>query len=228
MKGSQLLALAIFCVAVSTALAGGAMLISAVYSSQADAFLKDWKEKGEVPSEQAWQITHTAVLRANRFYPVASGALLDQKGRVLEWYNFSAWGDKALGQQYQQEAIEAYRQSLTSRPTWPFTWRNLALAKLRATELDEELYHTSERALHFGPFEKSVLIDVAGISFQEMRRDTRFVQLATTTVIRLSQWNAAEKKRIWQRVRQEGALLTICEALPEGFKREQKVCFGYQ
>lgn len=225
MNSSRPIAFVLFIIAFCTALAGASMLLSAIYSNQADAFLEDWKNKGTVPSEQAWNITHTAVQRANRFYPIANGDLLDQQGRVYEWYAFSQWAKPELIPGYQQQAINAYRQSIAARPTWPFTWRNLALAKLRANQLDEELFEASKQALHFGPYEKSVLLDIAGISFQEFRRDARFKTLATTSVMRLSDWGPKEKRLIWSQAKQQGAFITLCEELTIEFKRRHKVCF---
>ncbi|MTI12907.1 hypothetical protein [Sansalvadorimonas verongulae] len=62
-------------------------------------------------------------------------------------------GDKA----FQQQGIQAYREAIKMRPAWPYTWADLAMAKARANEIDQEFFNALERATTLGPWEQPVM-----------------------------------------------------------------------
>ncbi|MEH6825761.1 MAG: hypothetical protein V7629_17845 [Motiliproteus sp.] len=53
-------------------------------------------------------------------------------------------------------SADFYRQSLSSRPAWPYAWGNLVLLKAGQGQLDAEFYHALERAATLGPWEPEV------------------------------------------------------------------------
>jgi hypothetical protein len=57
---------------------------------------------------------------------------------------------------YTQGARARFRKALLQRPTSPFLWANLALAKLYLNEIDDELLSALRRADELGPWERTV------------------------------------------------------------------------
>jgi len=84
--------------------------------------------------------------------------LLQQGGRVYEWRSIVGT-DPVASQQDIQAAIGAYRRSLQVRPAWPYTWLDLATAKARANEFDDEFQNAFAAAQRFGPWEEQIQRD---------------------------------------------------------------------
>jgi hypothetical protein len=59
------------------------------------------------------------------------------------------------------QALEYFRQSAALRPTSPYTWANILLAKYRLGQADDEFLGAMRNALAFGPWEPAVQLIVA-------------------------------------------------------------------
>jgi hypothetical protein len=67
-----------------------------------------------------------------------------------------------LGWHDNQEKTLAYaRRALRIRPSWPYLWNELILSKVALKQFDGELTGALERAVTLGPWEESVLEDIA-------------------------------------------------------------------
>lgn len=59
------------------------------------------------------------------------------------------------------QSLEYFRQSAALRPTSPYTWANILLAKYRLGQFDDEYFDAMRNALTFGPWEPAVQLIVA-------------------------------------------------------------------
>ena len=75
-----------------------------------------------------------------------------------------------------REAYAHYKKAISLRPTWPYTWMNLALVKYRLGETDDEFYHAMHKADELGPWEpgvQSVIVDIGLHYWNSLSRDER-------------------------------------------------------
>jgi len=75
-----------------------------------------------------------------------------------------------------RSARERFRQALLQRPTSPFLWANLALAKLYLDEIDDELLTALRQADELGPWEPTVqqtVLFVGLAAWQDLDADLR-------------------------------------------------------
>lgn len=130
---AMLLALALCYTGARLTLAGG-------YLNQADAFLNDWAQHQQAPSQQAATVAEHAIAQAVALYPVANGSYHDRQGRILFW------------QQRYAHATQAYRQASAAWPQWGFSHLNLAEAKLRQGQLDNEFKQALMQGTRLAPW----------------------------------------------------------------------------
>ncbi|WP_116472402.1 hypothetical protein [Zobellella maritima] len=141
--------------AVTLSLTGGCLLLAGTYQYQTDLFLDDWAAKNRQPEPLAWMVAEEAARKAASLYPVANGDYLDRLGRVYDWQqiNEPIAGEQAKGSR--QQAIHAYRAAIKARPNWPFSHNNLATAKLRQGELDDEFKLAMVNGFTLGPWRQN-------------------------------------------------------------------------
>ena len=75
-----------------------------------------------------------------------------------------------------REAYAHYKKAISLRPTWPYTWMNLALVKYRLGETDDEFYHALHKADELGPWEpgvQHVIVDIGLHHWNSLSRDER-------------------------------------------------------
>ncbi|GAA3535910.1 hypothetical protein [Zobellella aerophila] len=138
--------------ALALSVIGGQMLLAGVWQYQTDLFLDDWAQKGRQPEPLAWMVAEQAAQGAVAIYPVANGDYLDRLGRVYDWQQLSEPIGSPLAKASREQAVTAYRTSLQARPNWPFSWNQLATAKLRQGELDDEFKQALEKGFNLGPW----------------------------------------------------------------------------
>jgi len=150
--------LALFCLAML--LLGLRISISALYSSQASRFLDDWSSRKEEPQQQAWNIARNAIDRAIYWHPVANPNLFITRGRIYDWrYYRKSIGDP-IATESRLLALADYRRATQLQPTWPYTWVDIALVKVRLGVVDQETLDSLENALSTGPWRPDVLLKI--------------------------------------------------------------------
>jgi len=103
------------------------------------------------------------------------------------------------------EARDAHgrlRRALGQRPTSPFLWSNLALAKLYLDEIDEEFIRALRSADQFGPWEPTIqqMIVFAGLAaWSRVDADSR--QVVAQSIERAGAHNAAKMYEIVKKFR---------------------------
>src|SRR5690606_3435017 len=101
-------------------------------------FMAHWRKGAQEPSAEAYAIGHRAALRSVELYPVANGRYLNNLGLVRQWQAFRhPFGDQSVADG-RRAALDAFRQAVAVRPTWPSAWTDLAWSKLYLLEFDSE------------------------------------------------------------------------------------------
>jgi hypothetical protein len=67
----------------------------------------------------------------------------------------------AARMQLAQEGVADLREALAQRPSWPYAWAALAVAKLSADEIDAEMAAAVRNAMRFGPQEERIYRELA-------------------------------------------------------------------
>lgn len=90
-----------------------------------------------------------------------------QKGRILEWQAFyaSRQPDPASEAGYRNQALTVYRRAVKARPRWAWAWLDLAFAKFRAGEFDDEFQSAFLRIDETAPWQESVQLSRSELGF---------------------------------------------------------------
>jgi tetratricopeptide (TPR) repeat protein len=150
---------------------GGLAAWSDVSSLRSRGVVNQWREgKGPVYTEALWQQTHDELQSALRLTP-DNAQLLDDLGflnaaramGVAETASGTPGHD--LRQRLLSSAIDNFRRASALRPTFPYTWSYLALAKHLKGDHDDELWHAFDQALRYGHNEAGAQPAMAEVAF---------------------------------------------------------------
>jgi len=211
--------------ALVLAILGGRLLIAGVAAHQAQRFLDDWEQLGEVPTEKAWRIAEAAAQRAVSLYPGANGDYLERLGKVYEWRHESLnFGDPAA-QASRQRALEAYRQAVRVRPDWPDTWVQIAFVKLRLLEFDAEFDRALQLGFENGPWRMHInrgLATVGLIAWPQLDETQRSRIL--TSAERTAAFSDAQAVRLFGLSDHIDQTALLCDELPAELLQRRGVC----
>lgn len=102
-------------------------------------------------------------------------------------------------------AIEQYRVACALRPTFPYTWAQLALTKHYRTQVDSELWTAFDQAMRFGKTEAALQPVLTEIAL--MRWDVLDPQRRQAVADMIRQAKPKKKTALTQMVRQAGVQL---------------------
>lgn len=149
---------------------GGRAALSDVNSLAARWVVGEWRDgRGPGFTPELWQKTLNALQHGLATAP-ASAQLYDDLG-YLYASRAQALGTPAGGPvfAYQQflleQAIINYRAAAELRPTFPYSWAYLALAKHLHQTLDDELWNAFDKAMRYGRNEAGVQPPLAQVAF---------------------------------------------------------------
>ena len=201
-------------VALLLILFGGRLLLAGIADYQAEAFLTAWETAGSEPDERAWRIAHDAAQRAIDLYPVADGERLDRLGRIFSWKQFRQPYAAPQAQASRLAALDAYRASVSVRPTWPDSWARLAHAKLYLQQFDDEFANALLQAFALGPWQIAVNRELAQIGLIAWSRLTPEQQQATLeSARRVTVYSPGEAQQLLKLAAQTGTLQQVCGVL---------------
>ncbi len=201
------------------------MIFASMWAQQATIFLADWQKRGIEPSEAAWQVALSAANKAITYSPVKNAHYYDTLGHIWDWRHFTqAYGDTSVAQS-RLHAIRAYRQAIKLRPTWPYSWINLAYAKLKSDELDDEFNQALDSAFQSGPWRIKVNRHVADIGFAAWGRlagDTRRIVL--TAINRTVAYSRDEAHWLEASASLSGRHALFCFFIADHIQKQQGIC----
>lgn len=133
--------------------------------------VNQWRDgQGPVYSLPLWQQTRNELQAALALTP-DNAQLFDDLGFLDAWRAYGLGTpiaddpDHALQQSLLSDAIANFRQATVLRPTFPYTWTYLALAKHLTGEHDTEFWQAFDKALHYGHTETGVYQALGQIAF---------------------------------------------------------------
>ncbi|MFI8480857.1 hypothetical protein ACIGCM_09815 [Pseudomonas sp. NPDC078700] len=211
--------------ALGLLLIAGEMLLAGLASYRTGLALQRWVNVGQAPTEQTWQTTLAAAKMANRFYPVNSGTYHDQQGQVQAWRAFSLGPSEPQSVQAQHAALEAYRQAILARPTWPNTWARLAHSKYLLGQFDNEFAYALEQANQLGPYRPQVQFELANIGLRAWLNLTSKQRSSALSSIRktLSSSNA-DATRLFAVAQSTGLEKMLCDRAAYDLDGIRKLC----
>lgn len=206
-------------------IAGSRLLLAGIANYQAEAFLKEWEKKRAVPTEEAWQIAHDAAQRAIALYPVDNSAYQHNLGLIHQWQHLRQPFGEPGAEPSRRAALEALRNAVAARPTWPEHWTALAYAKLYLLEFDEEFHHALAQARQLGPWRVVVnrqLAEIGFIAWPHLNADERSATLEAAR--RVARFGPQEAKNLLQVAAHTGMTQTLCDSLDAELKQSRKIC----
>lgn len=152
---------------------GGSAALSDAEALRARWVVSEWRAgRGPVFTPELWLKTRDSLNRAVDTTP-GNAQLYDDLGFVLVARaqsmgnpkpNSSAWDYQ---QELMAECIASYRAASRLRPTFPYSWVYLALAKHRVDERDAEYWLAFDKALQYGRNEAGVQPPLAEMAFAQ-------------------------------------------------------------
>lgn len=133
--------------------------------------VNQWRDgSGPIYSLKLWQQAHDDLQSALRLTP-DNAQLLDDLG-FLNAARAASLGNPNVGsaeyasqQTLFSSAIDSYRAATVLRPTFPYTWAYLALAKHLKGETDTELWSAFDKAVRYGHNEPGAQTAIARVAF---------------------------------------------------------------
>ncbi|MGE0675293.1 MAG: hypothetical protein AB7O64_19800 [Methylibium sp.] len=147
--------LAILFVAAAAAAAQSARLGASGFHAQlAHPYVERWAAAKRAPGAPAIAAAESQVRDSLRYAPANPEALGLMGALALAKMRAASRPQAALDAA--REARSRYRDAVRARPTSPFLWANLALAKLYLDEFDAEMSAALRHADALGPWESAV------------------------------------------------------------------------
>ncbi|WP_458735745.1 hypothetical protein [Zobellella taiwanensis] len=174
---------------------GARMTLAGAYLHQTDLFLDDWAAKNSQPPAAAWQVAEQAAQSAIALYPTANGGYYDRLGRVYDWQQINEPIAGPAAKESRALAIAAYRQAIASRPQWPFSHINLATAKLRQGELDDEFKQAMERGFALAPWRALAYQQTAWLGLVSWHTLNKTQQKTVITAVEHGLSHSAQSKK---------------------------------
>ncbi|MEH6639352.1 MAG: hypothetical protein V7717_08775 [Porticoccaceae bacterium] len=203
----------------------GRIMLSALWAKQLNTFLLDWEAKKVEPDAVAWQVAFDAASNAIALHPGPNADYYDRLGRVWEWKQFRrAFGDEAATES-RQHAVDAYRQSVATRPMWPDTWVSLAYTKMRLREIDEEFVTALRRSAELGPWRiksNKRVAEMGLITWFDLDEDTK--ELVVESIRRTVDFSHSQARWLESRAIDAGRRVFFCDLITAEIKTKRKIC----
>ena len=136
-----------------------------IYYRPVKNIIERWQQEKVVLKDEDWDRLQQKLETALRFDP-DNPDINHAYGTVLQGRYIDLFPEDPVAQPARRLAADYYRLAIKRRPTWPYTWADLALMKYRLGELDEEYSHALHTAIQMGPWEPSVQYMVGFLGFQ--------------------------------------------------------------
>ena len=202
--------------ALSLRYAGSAALSDASVL-QAQWLVSEWRaERGPAFNPELWLQTRDSLNRAAATTP-DNAHLFDDLGFMYASRaqgmgepepNSAAWAYK---QTLLVQSIASYRAATRLRPTFPYSWVYLALAKHHMDEQDEEFWLAFDKALRFGRNEAGVQPALAEMAFTHWRALGESRQQLIDEMVATAQ--TAQRLRLMEQAINIGVVLPKAAAL---------------
>ena len=138
-------------------------LLAEAYHYQARAFMDSWNPNQDIPKGE-WEIVHDALTKSIKLNSTQA-TYYEDMSELMFLKTFESSLNPLEHAFLQKQALEHIRQAVNLRPSWPYAWAQFALIKYRLYELDKEVSLALEKAIVLGPWESSVQMIVAEVSF---------------------------------------------------------------
>ena len=140
---------------------------SALFDYQSQRWLEYWLEQSQsrkifIIQNSDYQVALNGAHKALAKQP-RKAEYMERLGSIYDWYVMSGRRDKPEYEEALSQSLNYFRAATQARPFWPESWFNLALAKARQRQLDEEFDRAFLRALELGPWEERLQLRAAGL-----------------------------------------------------------------
>ncbi len=119
-----------------------------------------WAERRTPPPPERLQEAITSLIDALALAP-NDPALIEHLGTALELRATASTAGSEMRRISFAAALVYFRRAATLRPSSPYTWANILLAKYRLGQVDNEFFGAMRNALDLGPWEPAVQLIVA-------------------------------------------------------------------
>jgi len=200
-------------------------MLSSIWANQVNSFLLDWQDKGEQPTERAWQIANKAANKSIALSPVDNAEYYEVLGQVWEWKLFEARKTEQAAIETREKAINAYRRSIELKPQWPYTLIKLAYVKLRLNQTDTEFNQALQNAFNRGSWRIDInkrIAEMSLMAWSSLSDNNKII--ARTAIKRTVKYSPRDAKWLENRAQTNNQLAIFCLLLSTETKEKRKLC----
>ncbi len=125
--------------------------------------MDSWNPNQDIPKGE-WDIARDALSKAIKLNGTQAAYLEDMSELIFQ-KTFETSQSPKEHAYLRKQAVEYMRQAVNSRPSWSYAWAQFALVKYRLFGWDKDVSLALEKATVLGPWEPSVQLIVAEVSF---------------------------------------------------------------
>lgn len=137
-----------------------------------------------------------------------NGLYAKRAAAVADWYVIAGDPESDAYPQAKQLALEYFRQAAVLRPNWPEAHFDLALAKSRQQQMDDEFAQALSASLTLGPWEPRLQLRVLQFSWFALPRVSPELQLMLAQ--NLQRMERLQTGKFWQEVGKQNAYAMAC------------------
>ncbi len=211
------LLLMVLVLSISSLVLGSRVLLASLNQYRAGSFLSHWEQQRHAPSDKAWEVAAQAMHSAIGSYPAKNSSYAEQLGYMWQWRAYGADSEQASTKDYQQQAINQFRQATDIRPSWPYAWSGLAYAKLVAGEHDQEFIHSMRQAAYYGPSRIGVnrrLAEIGLISWPKLDQELRKLTLEQASYT--AHYSLQSRAQLFDLATEVNRVELLCQHLQDG------------
>ncbi len=171
---------------------------------------RQWTDAPETLSVDSWGRSREFVDSALDWDP-RDPQLLQTAGLIYWWGAWTNRDDPMISGPYMMQGLEHLRDATRMRPASPGAWADLALAKHRSGQWDEEFQYAYAMAWSHGGWFKSVILNAVELGFDAWSKFTPenrdyFYQALARAELRDKGW-------LWHLAGEKGKVFVLCLAL---------------
>ena len=221
---SKILAIILIPVLLFLIYVAGKWGLADVYSRPAINQLTEWRQGRLQLEDKDWDRYTRDLKKALQLDP--------DNPEILEWLGMAVEGryvrfapNYPFAYDQRHAAADYYRKSIRLRPTWPYTWEDLALVKYRLDEIDAEFYKAMHMAVHYGPGQAGVQSAVSELGILLWQHLPANEQSFVLGVMKngLHHANKARVRKLMDLIKARGFLPQACGRFKEN-KAFQEYC----
>lgn len=167
-----------------------------LYAKEGRFYVEKWEKVRKAPPINDWRRARHLLETAAELEPLSPNHR-EALGQIYDWRVYGRRSETLDVFAFREQSLAHFLAVASRRPVSPYSWANIALAKMKIGQTDDEFANAIRRAALLGPWEPGVQIALAGAGFSAWERlPVDVQQLVVENVQRGAKRQAEEMLRL--------------------------------